>query len=68
MNNTYHGGTETRRKAKIFAADLRGSTQIGTQGLVCGSEVFPFDMRSSAQVRSSLVFLVPPCLSGGFKN
>jgi hypothetical protein len=28
MNNTYHGGTETRRNAKTFAADFRRLTQM----------------------------------------
>src|SRR5438270_2158635 len=30
-HNIYHGGTETRRRTRIFAADLRGSTQIGRE-------------------------------------
>ena len=66
---TYHGDTETRRKAKIFVANLRGSTQIRSAGF--SSQKRSSLYRSaliSANPATALFFSVPPCLRGEFKN
>jgi hypothetical protein len=60
----HRGDAEVRRKAKKFAADLRGLMQISRQDLVLQKRSPLFDLHSSAQICGCFVFSTPPRLSG----